>query len=242
MNFSQVSQAADELRQLLNMSTGRTMVDQVTVEVPRPPEDELHFVRLVTWAYAYILEAGQPAFGELKRLVKVSQSTAKAAECGLTQATVQCLRTNIAHNLPAQTGTDEKQRRQAKAWYLEHGKGYPPDWQESNRALCNFLLSWMSTYKAAWMCAIEDDGDRKNAIATLIAAVDNEWPAHMFDRMVGDAAARLGLDGFNATDYRKERVEQWRNMARRFEKRELAEIAMQRLIHSELKGHFGEQV
>ncbi|RQN33690.1 hypothetical protein [Paraburkholderia tropica] len=238
MNFSQVCQAADELRQLLNTSTGRTMVDQVTIEIPKLPEDELHFVRLVTWAYAFIYEAGQPAFNELKRLVKVSQSP-KASECAATQSIVQCLRTNIAHNLPGATGTDEKQRRQAKAWYLEHGKGYPPDWQESNRALCDSLLGWITEYKTAWERAIQDSEDRKNAIASLIAAVENEWPPHLFDRMVEDAATRLGLDGLNATDYRKDRFEGWRKMARCFEKREFAEVAMRRLIHKELQAHFG---
>ncbi len=57
MNFAQLKSACDRFHALLREATGRTLIDAVTVDEPKEPQDELHFIKLVSWCYVFIFEA-----------------------------------------------------------------------------------------------------------------------------------------------------------------------------------------
>ena len=81
--------------------------------------------------------------------------------------------------------------------------------------------------------------DGPDAVEKLLLQIDNDWPGHELDRLVEDAALRLGLKSFSATKYREKRIKDWRDMASCFEEREHARAAITALIFRELDHIFG---
>ncbi len=214
------------------------MVATVTIDTPVPPEDELYFFKVVTWSYAFLIEAGQPAFKELSNLLKTADPV-KARANGDHHRVINNLRTKITHNLPGENKNNEKTRRQVEIWLLENG-GQPLDWTACCRALCGTVLDVINNMKWCWERAIGTDDDRRNAVAQICDAAENYWPAHSFDLMVTEAATELGLTGFDAVAYRMTRCERWRELGGCFATRNDAAVAVARAIHNELRQIFGQ--
>jgi hypothetical protein len=59
MSFVQLKDVCDEFRTLLRAATGRELIDAVSVDEPKEPEDELHFIKLVSWCYVFVLIPGE---------------------------------------------------------------------------------------------------------------------------------------------------------------------------------------
>jgi len=87
---------------------------------------------------------------------------------------------------------------------------------------------------------LADSGDFKQFRSDLQFSIERTWEAHNFDRIIEDAAEKIGIKGFDVKKYREGRIKEWRDSVSLFANRTDAEHAMSRLIRAELKAKFGE--
>jgi hypothetical protein len=237
MSFVILKSACDGFRTLLRQDTGRDLIDAVSVDEPKEPEDELHFLKLVSWCYVFMFEASQPSTKHILSLLRKANPESHRA-ISLTFETVNNLRTVRVHNLLAESRRDDQKRIQAHIWLLQNC-GDPLDWPCCCRALSNEVTSAIDRLVEKWNQVTADKDDAASAVGDLMLAIDREWPPHAFDRMVETAANDIGLSGLDYVKYRQSRLKEWRELTGFFESRDHAEAAMSAAIRRELEHVFG---
>jgi hypothetical protein len=239
MTFSEMKSACDDFRALLSSSTGHDCIHEVTVCEPYGDEDELHFVRLVLWCYAFWFEACHPAGNHIASLLKVAspQDYKKVEE---PFRIVRHLRTATAHNLAPASKENDRTSQQATIW-LKLNCGDPRDWQRCCHTLSADVKNAVERLHQVWDILIQNSDDAQAGVDRLLQALKRDWPAHGFDRMVERAADSLRISGLDVVAYRSKRLQDWRILAGYFEDRNFAEEALQRAIQQELSDLFGSQ-
>jgi hypothetical protein len=237
MIFADLKSRSDKLRLSLNGVTGRDLVVAVSVEEPGLPQDELHFLKLVSWCYVFLFEASQPAARYLLSVVRaVNPSDHKLVTA--TTEVIKNLRTVRVHNLLPENKGDQHKVSQAEIWLLQNG-GRPIDWRSCCEALCTEADVAIERLENTWRNMVEHEEDKETSIKELLNAIDQEWPAHFFDRILEQAADGIGLKGLDIVKYRQANLEKWRNLTSFFDTREHAQVAIEAAIRRELKGVFG---
>ncbi len=233
MKFDDVSGDAQGLSDLIAERAGRPLIAAVTVPKPGEPIDELHFVRLVSWGYVLLNEAGSVVFKELARFLKSSRpELSKIYQEG--KRDIEALRTSLAHNLADESSANERTKRIAEAWLVQNGS--PDNWPYRCAALQQTLRSIISALREGFLLLC-DEGH--NGLNQLLVAVDGTWPPHLFDGLVAEIAHEIGLPPLDEVAFRKPRQEQWANLASLFPTRPDAILAMKRVIRAELQRVFG---
>jgi len=101
------------------------------------------------------------------------------------------------------------------------------------------LASALDILYAHWNRITASSEDAGTATQSLLDALEGEWEPHIFDRMIEEIAASLGLSDFDPVKYRVSRLEDWRKTAEFFSDRMSAEAALRRVIHQEMAMKFG---
>lgn len=237
MKFADLLASSDRFRTLLKSTTGRDLIAQVSLDVPTGSSDEISFYKLVLWSCAFWNEACQPAGRHVLSIVKnTSISEYKVASGAF--ATVQNLRTVLAHNLNPVDKGDQRKAEQARIWLLAEG-GDPPNWATCISSLCSSMTAALTILADRWETISGSPEDAAIGVQRLTFAMDREWPGHIFDRMIEQAAAKHRLSGLDPVAFRDPRLAGWRKLSEMFATREDAEIAVQRAITQELSGIFG---
>lgn len=237
MTFAQLKEACERLRVVVDGTTGRNLISQVTVEEPRESLDELHFLKLVSWCYVFLVEASNPAARYITNLVRAS-SPGDFKRVESVNDDVICLRTVRVHNLSAASRSDDRKKTRATVWLALNG-GDPLDWVTCCDALCTHVIVAVEILERKWLDVTSSKEDSANVIEHLLATIDREWPPHVFDRLIDAAASKLGLKTFDTVRYRELRLKELRSLASLFEIREHAEVAMSAAIYRELERTFG---
>jgi len=237
MTFYQLKALAEELKDIIKIRLGSTYIDDITVEEPQPPEDELHFIRLVNWGYVFFNEAGQPLLREIFRLLKVSNPKA-AQHFNEYKEDLNSLRTHANHNLPKEKSNQRKLAR-VTAWFESTGPA-PKDWSICCSRLATQLGEMIQALTEAIIKSTETDEDRIIFKTEIIANISNTWQVYEFDELVGAAGAELGLTGFDAVAFRNTRQDQWQKLSKLFITRGDAKAALERAIKAELTHLFGD--
>jgi hypothetical protein len=120
MIFNDLKSACAEFRTLLRDTTSRDLIDQVFVDEPIEPQDELHFIKLVSWCYIFIWEASRPTVRFIQSLLRKANPEQHRI-VSATLENVNNLRTVRMHNLLPQNGRDDHKRRQAHIWLAQNG-------------------------------------------------------------------------------------------------------------------------
>jgi hypothetical protein len=204
MSFAELKNICDEFRAVLRESTNRDLVMAISVEEPAEPQDELFFLKLVSWCYVLLFEASHPTTRYILSLLRTGDPR-DHKDVSAVLNNVNCLRTVRVHNLSTENRSDERKRGQASIWLLQNG-GEPTDWPRSCGSLCGEVTSAVRLLIEKWHRLTANSEDAPNAIQDLIATIDGEWPSHIFDRMVESAANKIGLEGFDYVRYRKHRL------------------------------------
>jgi len=238
MIFLQLKTACEEFRTLVHDTTGRKLIDEVSVDEPREPEDELHFVKLVSWCYVFFFESSQKTTKYVLSLLRTRSPDEHKSVTSIFE-NVNNLRTVRAHNLSAGSKRDEYKKTQAHIWLIQNGAGEPTDWPSCCRSLCESVISAIHCLTDRWQQVTGNSEDAPTVVRELIAAIDREWPPYVFDGMVEDAATNIGLVGFDYVKYRESRLDGWRDLVGFFEERESAEVAISAAIQRELEQLFG---
>jgi hypothetical protein len=239
MKFADVKVACDQFGLLLLTTTSRRYIAPISVEEPTGTEDELHFFKLVLWCYVFWFEACHPAGKHIASLLRTSTPTDYKKVMDAFRA-VQQLRTVRAHNMQPTSKEDEYKTTQAGLWLTTSG-GEPTDWQKCCRRLCESIATSVGLLHRTWTAVTSEDDDAEIGKAQLQMAVDREWPAHRFDRLLEEAAARAGLESLDIVAYRTTRLTRWQELAKFFVDSQDAEQALRRAILRELEDIFGKE-
>jgi hypothetical protein len=237
MKFQDVSEAVKQLSLLLESKLGQVVIDPLTLEEPKPPEDELHFLRLVNWGYVLLNEAGQPVFRELVRLLK-SVNPSDARSFGEAKRDIEALRTWTAHNLAGESGNNQRTITLAKAWIITRC-GQEPNWPVCCKEMCNTLLGMISSLTGCFQKILQSEQDSSIAISQIINLVNNAWPVHTFDEYISKIAIQRNLQDMDVVAYRKSHFDEWTKLGNYFTSREEAIKAIERAIASEMDRIFG---
>jgi hypothetical protein len=237
MNFQDVVASVNLLSHELELALNMPVVDTITVEEPRSPEDELHFVRLIHYAFILINEAGQPVFRELLRLLK-NANPQQARHFGEAKRDIDALRTWTSHNL-AGDGANERTLKLAKAWLLTHA-GNSTNWTACCRALCETLVGMLRSLQEVTQSTLLSREDADSTRQQILFILNDAWPVHVFDEHVSLVASNNGLMNFNAVEFRKARIEEWKKIGRYFSAREDGIAAIKRAIAREIEFTFGK--
>lgn len=237
MSFGALANSAERLRTTLHASTGMHLVADVSLNAPGEDRDEAAFIKSVLWGYVFWFEACQPAGRYLMNIVRNSSAEDQRVASRAFQD-LQNLRTFHAHNLIPSSKSDEYKLTQAKAWLAQNG-GAERDWGRCTNSLCSGLAAALDILYSHWNRVTSSPEDSVNAVQTMIASIEREWEPHLFDRMIEEVAASLGLPDFDPVKYRDSRLQDWRKITEFFFDRTSAEAAVRRAIHQEMVLKFG---
>jgi hypothetical protein len=237
MNFGLLKSTCDEFRKLLREATGREVIDAVSLDEPKGSQDELHFLKLISWCYVFIFEASHPVARFILSLLRTSNPEQHKAVSAIFE-TVNNLRTVCVHNLSPQNKRDDYKSRQSRIWLIQSG-GDPLDWPSCCRSLSQQVADAIRCLIERWHQATAVKEDAETVVKELAITIDREWPPHVFDRLVETAARNIGLDGLDCSKYRESRLDKWRELIGFFETREHAEVAISGAIRRESEHLFG---
>ena len=128
MSFSSLNAEVLELRRALHVYVGRNALEEVSVRHPIGNDDEASFLRLTSWSYVLLFEAGRVSIPFLLKLPSRKGSADK--NLLRVQESVRSLRTSCFHNLGL-TDHDAQLSRIARDWHHEKcGTVFPKQSQE----------------------------------------------------------------------------------------------------------------
>lgn len=208
MTFGTVHGNYLSLKKRLTIHIGPTALAEITVEPPRGADDELSFIRLVSWAYVLIHENGKVPLNFLKQLPPLDKF-------GKLLPHVRGLRTLMSHNLSFDKSADVATMQTAISWFKRTcGSGTPTNSEQWGRCfsqLCNDLSALMSgAISACDNLDSVDDGPR--LVADLKTRINLQWDAYLFDSYVEKASERLGFLGIDVVTFRSSHLDSWRKV------------------------------
>lgn len=238
MNFDELNAEYGRLRENLLESVGENALGEITVQPPAG-EDEASFLRLTAWSYALIFEAGRVAIPYLLKLPaspSLSESDANSA-----QQMVNDLRTLSFHNLELQSSRNSAIYRRTSLWFTETCGANPPNdavcWRACFERLCDMVGLIVARCKSTLEMALADAEGREHFIDDLRRRLDRNWSAHEFDKVVDDAATRIG-QRIDVPKFRQRRLATWRDFLDAIPEGDDPEGQVTRLIERDVLDHF----
>lgn len=221
MTFAIVHGEYLTLKKRLTMYVGSSAFSEITIDTPKGSNDELSFLRLVSWAYVLIHENGKVPLDFLKKLAPINCT-------GQLLPHVRKLRTWMSHNLSFDKTADVKTLTAVVAWFQKTcGVGTPvaPEhWDKCFTTLCKELAALLSGAVSACDCLASPE-DGQMLVEDLKNRVNRKWDAYRFDVFVEEAVKRLGYSGIDVVAFRTRHLEEWRKVIA-----DSAEDAASRLI------------
>ena len=210
----------------------------ISVDEPTAPEDELHFLKLVSWTYILFVECFPILYKQIGSTIRVSDA-ATFKRINEIQQNIQALRTFQGHNLLANSASDQRKISLVTIWRQNYG-GSPIIWSNCCTALCDQTIEILKYLEVAISKIFMDQEDASQFNNDLRFTVERNWEPHEFDRIVDDAAKEIGIEGIDVVKYRDSRIKIWRDTVSLFSVRAEANIAVSRSIKEELNQKFGE--
>lgn len=237
MTFAKLNAAVVGLTEGLRVHLDRASIATINTRPPATSDDEVGFLRLTTWSYALLFEAGRTTFGLLLDVPPVDGNLSALNKHRATLRAVQGLRTWLHHNMGFDSERELEIRRAVSDWFLVSCDATSPTnrdhWERCFGRLCTDveeLVSYCAAVLSSIMRSIED---REQVLATWRRRLQRDWDAHRFDQLVADSAARLGLQ-LNARAFRERRLSDWRRFLESIPESEDPMPVIERLIDSEV--------
>ena len=236
MKFTELKVSLEKLQQSIFNATGRSFVEEITVAEPNNLRDELNFIKLVSWCYVLLFEAGATLFTQLGALAINGDANIGNEKMRVRQD-VQNIRTKYFHNLPKTSTRNEKKHRQAEIWLRLNGKS-PVKWCMCCKALMQQMADYIALLTKHWNDAIETEEDRKQIVQQLVDALEKKWPAHKYDRVIEEIACELHIEGLDIIAYRNRNLNNWQQITSYFSGHEAAMSAIRTTIYNGLVDSF----
>ena len=238
MKFDELNAEFVGLRNTLRAFVGENALGEITVQPPAG-DDEASFLRLTAWSYALIFEAGRVAIPHLLKLPaspNFSESDANSA-----RRMISDLRASSFHNLELQSGRNSAMYRRTSLWFMENCGANPPNdaicWRICFEHLCDVVGAVLARCRSALEMAFASTEGREHFIGDLRRRLDRNWPAHEFDKIVSDAATRIG-QSLDVPKFRQSRLAAWRDFLDAVPEGDDPEIQITRLIERDVLDYF----
>lgn len=195
MSFPILNAAVVELRNSLRSFVDESAITEITVAPPAGNEDEVSFLRLVSWSYALLFEAGRVSIGYLLQIPVGGRAT--VSDLRASRELVHDLRTWSFHNLGFVSDRDLEISRRVRRWFIRTCGHCPPTdrrgWRSCFLALCNDMQSIVEHCQGAMTTVLSSEDDGESSTNDLRRRIDRAWPAFEFHTIIADAAVRLGI-------------------------------------------------
>ena len=212
MSFTALNAAVADLRNSLRSFVGQDAISEINVRPPARDGDEASFMRLVSWSYALIFEAGRVTVPYLLELQKSNVNATFDPKS--TRKLVHALRTWSFHNLGFTSDHDLELSRCVYRWFLKTCDVTQPDndaeWHACYHALCIDVIQMVEHCQKAITFVLSAPDDGQTAIVNLRHRIHRSWPVSEFDKIVSDAATRLGMK-IDTQKFRGKKLNKWRN-------------------------------
>lgn len=240
MRFAQLNSAVNALTEGLRIHVHLDSIATINTRPPATSDDEVGFLRLTTWSYSLLFEAGRTSFGLLLAVAPIDGNVSALDKHKATLSAVQQLRTWLHHNLGFDSDRELSIRRAVSEWFLASCGATAPmsgdHWERCFNRLCGDvqeLVSYSLDVLSSIMRSVED---RDQVLETWRHRLRRDWEAHRFDQLVADAAARLGVS-INARAFRERRLPDWKRYLESIPESEDPIPKMERLIDAEVFDH-----
>jgi hypothetical protein len=237
MKFAEINAAVTDLRNSLRAFVGDNALGDVTVRPPAGDADEASFLRLVSWSYALLFEAGRltiPFLLELPIKGPGSQNPKAARQL------VHALRTWSSHNLGFDSERNVALFQNVQRWFIQTCGTNPPSgddcWRNCCEKLCDAVRDVIDHCQGAVTFVLSAPDDGQAVIADLRRRIERLWPAHEFDKIVSDVATRLGMS-IDARKFREARLGKWRSFLDSIAESDDPEVHLSRMIERDLLDH-----
>ena len=212
MKFDVLNAAVVELRNSLRSFVGEAAIAEITVAPPAGNDDETSFLKLVSWSYALVFEAGRVSIPYLLQLP--SGGRRPESDPISARGLVHDLRTWSFHNLGFLNDRDRAISKRVRRWFIQTCGACPPHskrgWSMCFFALCSEMLAIVEHCQGAMTTVLLAPDDGEAATTDLRMRIDRAWPASEFHKLIGDAAVRLGIT-IDPRKFSEGRLANWRN-------------------------------
>lgn len=209
MTFLELNAEVSNLRRSLQYFVGIDDIMEVTARPPQKACDEASFLRLVTWSYGLLYEAGAVT---VPYLIALPPGGSEASRILDYRSMVRSLRTWISHNLGF-TVHDVETSRRAMDWMRRAcGTDWPnldEEWEACFAQLCSLVNKIIQHCRRALNFALQSVDDREDILEDLRRRINRRWPASQFDEIISDACDRIG-ERVDARKFREGRLSKWR--------------------------------
>ena len=238
MQFALLNAEVENLRRSIRSFVGESALEEINVQSPAGC-DEASFLRLVTWSYVLVFEAGRVTIPFLLKLS--SGLCTPQSELQATSDLVHDLRTWSFHNLSFASKRELEISRRTTLWFISNSGSSPPNdiagWRSSFESLCTDVYAIVAHCKAAFESVLSASEDKQTIINDLKRRVDRNWPAPRFDELVSDAALRIG-QRLDVPRFRQSRLSKWKNYLQTIPEDDEPEAQIVRFIERDVLDHF----
>ena len=187
---------------------GRPAFEDVHVLLPDPKNPESAFIKATSWLYCLYFEAGKVSVKFFQKC-GIACSLVNPEDSERHLDVVQCLRTELHHNLGFQDA-DYRKRNIACSWRkMTCGTAAPEgadEWLKCYERLISDAATFLEqAYKV--VRHIETSGEYAEEWLGRLA---RDRPAASFDPLVEDAKRRLGYAALDTVKFRSRYYDRWR--------------------------------
>lgn len=216
----------------------QTLFEQINVDEPNPPPDELHFLKLVAWGYILFVESFPVLYKQINGSLRTA-SPENFKKVSFIYQNIVALRTHQGHNLVPSSTSDQQKIKLVTIWKSENG-GNPFDWSNCCTAICTQIIEVLAIFESLITDIARDKEDLSKFTDDIFFAIERKWEAYQFDSFLEKAADILSIENFDVVKYRKSRTDDWQKNVEFFSTRKSAEKHISHLIMEELKLKFGD--
>lgn len=218
----------------------------VSHQIPNFENQELGFIRTVSWLYAHYFEAGSVGINYLNNYIRKSESLdLNCSEDIIIHAeTVRVLRTQLQHNLMFDSESDAKTSQDCSEWYKQKCGTRQPHldqhWSACNIAITSQAKLFLNLNLEA-IRQIEADKDMQIIVLEgWQRRLERNHPAHEFDRVIEAAATDFGMNSLRITSFRQRHLSTWRDKLELLKDGYDFESEARFIIESSLLDEFGK--
>ena len=241
MTFVALNAAVVDLRNSLTSFAGEKALAEITVRPPSRDNDEASFLRLVSWSYVLLFEAGRVSVPYLIELPSGTDGTGKEAQG--TRELVHDLRTWGFHNLGLSNKRGLEMSRNVQRWFVKTCQQCPPDagmaWQKCFLELCGRVQKVVEHCQGAMTSVLSSEDDGEAATQDLQRRVERTWMPAEFHELVSDAAYRLGIT-VDCVAFTSRKLGRWREYLECLPWSDDPVLHMERIIERDLLDHASE--
>ncbi|SMC50945.1 hypothetical protein SAMN02746065_103116 [Desulfocicer vacuolatum DSM 3385] len=237
MNFAALNSAVNDLRNGLCAQVSDNALLSVKSRPPAGNNDEASFLRLTTWCYILIFEAGRVGIRYLLKVPPPLGDLARSESANKICNNVNLLRTWFFHNLDF----EDTKRKEVSNWFLAQCKVISPTekkhWKACIKGLCKEGTELIVYCNEVLSKIAASEEDKEIFFEDLINRIERNWPAYEFDKLVSNAASHIG-ENLDVVKFRNIKLSTWRQyLEQQPEDADLRREAT-RIIERDVHDHF----